>query len=157
LPDLSTRRKETMMSTEANRQLARRGYDMFMKGDIEGVIGLCADDIDWVSPKTEAISFSGSFHGKAEVGRFFRLMSETIEFERFEPQCFIADGDKVAVSGISRARVLENGARFDDAWVHIFTMKNGKVAHFEQYNNSAASVAALSAPLLSNEDMAGAV
>jgi hypothetical protein len=157
LPDLPTRREETMMSTEANRQLARRGYDLFMKGDIEGVIGLCADDIAWVSPKNEPISFSGSFHGKAEVGRFFRLMSETIEFEHFEPQCFIADGDKVAVSGISRGRVLENGAKFDDAWVHIFTMKNGKIARFEQYNNSASFVAAMSAPLLSNEDMAGAV
>jgi len=145
------------MSIEANRQLARRGYDMFLKGDIEGVIGLCADDIAWVSPKTEAISFSGNFDGKAEVGRFFQLLSEVIEFEHFEPQCFIADGDKVAVSGISRARVLENGARFDDAWVHIFTMKNGKITRFEQYNNSAASVAAISAPLMSNEDMAGAV
>ena len=145
------------MSTEANRQLARRGYDMFMRGDIDGVIGLCADDIAWISPKTESISFSGSFHGKAELGRFFRLMSETIEFEHFEPQCFIADGDKVAVSGASRVRLLENGARLDDAWVHIFTMKNGKIARFEQYNNSAAFVAALSAPLMNSEDMAGAV
>ena len=145
------------MSTEANRQLARRGYDMFMRGDIDGVIGLCADDIAWVSPKTEGISFSGAFNGKAEVGRFFKLMSETIEFEHFEPQCFIADNDKVAVSGISRARVLENGAKCDDAWVHIFTMKNGQIARFEQYNNSAAFAAALSAPMMSNEDMAGAV
>lgn len=145
------------MSTEANRQLARRGYDMFMRGDIEGVIGLCADDIAWVSPKTDGISFSGPFHGKAEVGRFFQLMSKTIEFEHFEPQCFIADNDKVAVSGISRAKVLENGAKCDDAWVHIFTMKNGQIARFEQYNNSAAFVAALSAPMMSNEDMAGAV
>ena len=80
-----------------------------------------------------------------------------IEFEHFEPQSFIADADKVAVSGSSRVKVLETGARFDDAWVHIFTMKNGKIARFEQYNNSAAFVAAMSAPLLSNEDMAGAV
>lgn len=145
------------MSTEANRQLARRGYDMFMKGDIEGVIGLCADDIAWVSPRTEPIAFSGSFHGKAEVGRFFQLMAAAIEFEHFAPQCFIADGDKVAVSGVSRGKVLENGAKFDDAWVHIFTIQNGKIARFEQYNNSAGYVAALSAPLLGNEDMAGAV
>ena len=145
------------MSTEANRQLARRGYDMFMKGDIEGVIGLCADDIAWISPKTEPISFSGHFHGKPEVGRFFQLMSKTIDYERFEPQTFLAAGDKVAVSGISRGRVLENGATFDDAWVHIFTMKNGKIARFEQYNNSAVVASALSAPVLNNEDMAGAV
>ena len=145
------------MSIEANRQLARRGYDLFMKGEIDGVIGLCADDIAWISPKTEPIPFSGNFHGKAELGRFFKLMSEAIEFEHFEPQSFIADADKVAVSGSSRVKVLETGARFDDAWVHIFTMKNGKIARFEQYNNSAAFVAAMSAPLLSNEDLAGAV
>ena len=145
------------MSTEANRQLARRGYDLFMKGDIDGVIGLCADDIAWVSPKIEPMSYTGSFHGKAEVGRFFKLLAESVEFERFEPQSFIADGDKVAVSGVSQARALSSGARFNDDWVHIFTMKNGKIVRFEQYGNSAAHVAAFSAPALNNEDMAGAV
>lgn len=145
------------MSTEANRQLARRGYDMFMRGDIEGVIGLCADDIAWVSPKTEEIPYSGDFHGKEEVGRFFKLLGESLECEHFEPQCFIADADKVAVSGVSQAKALRSGARFEDAWVHIFTMKNGQIVRFDQYGNIAAHAAALSAPLLDNEDMAGAV
>jgi len=49
------------MSTDANRQLARCGYAMFMKGDIEGVIGLCAEDIARVSPKTNRFPFQAAF------------------------------------------------------------------------------------------------
>ena len=145
------------MSTEANRQLARRGYEMFTNGDIQGVIDLCADDIEWVSPKSEPIPYSGAFQGKAGVGQFFKALAGSVEFEHFQPQCFIADADKVAVSGVSRVKMLSNGAKCDDAWVHIFTMKNGKVTRFEQYNNSAAHLAALAAPQMEKEEMAGAV
>jgi len=49
------------MSTDANRQLARCGYDMFMKGDIENVMGLYAEDIAWVSPKTNRYPFQAAF------------------------------------------------------------------------------------------------
>lgn len=145
------------MSTDANRQLAKHGYDMFTTGNIKGIIDICADDIEWLSPKSEGIPYSGSFQGKDSVGQFFNELARSVEFEEFKPQCFIADADKVAVSGISRIRMLSNGARCDDAWVHIFTMKNGKITRFEQYNNSAAHIAALSAPHLESVEMAGAV
>lgn len=145
------------MSAEANRQLARHGYQMFIEGDIAGILNMCTDDIAWISSKSEHVPFSGEFHGKAGVADFFKTMAEAVEFREFQPQYFIAEGDKVAVSGIAKLKVRANGALYDDAWVHIFTMKNAKVARFEQYSNSAAAAAAFTAPQMANEEMAGAV
>jgi ketosteroid isomerase-like protein len=131
-----------MMSAQENKQLAMRGYEMFMKGDIQGVLDMCADDVEWTSAELPAVPFSGAFHGRAGVADFFQKMGTAMEFLNFQPQNFIADEDKVAVSGMSTTRVRSNGVTFDDAWVHIFTMKNGKTARFEQYHNSAAISAA---------------
>lgn len=130
------------MSAKENKQLAMRGYEMFMKGDVQGVLDMCTDDVEWTSAELPLVPFSGAFHGKAGVAAFFEKMGSLVEFLGFEPQSFIADEDKVAVSGWSTTRVRANGATFDDAWVHIFTMKNGKTARFEQYHNSAAISAA---------------
>jgi ketosteroid isomerase-like protein len=134
--------QETIMTTQENKQLAINGYQMFMTGDFQGVLDMCSDDIDWISAPLADMPFTGTFHGKAGVGDFLKKLGAAIEFLDYQPQTFIADEDKVAVSGKSTARVRANGATFDDTWVHIFTMKNGKAVRFEQFHNTAAAVAA---------------
>ena len=130
------------MTMQENKQLAINGYQMFLKGNIQGVLDMCADDIEWTSADLPSIPYAGAFHGKAGVMDFFQKLGTTIEFLDYQPQSFIADEDKVAVSGIFTARVRATGATFDDTWVHIFTMKNGKTVRFEQFHNTAAAVAA---------------
>jgi len=130
------------MTTQENKQLAINGYQMFLKGNIQGVIDMCADDIEWTSADLPNIPFTGAFHGKAGVMDFFQKLGAMVEFLDYQPQTFIADDEKVAVSGVSTVRVRATGATYDDIWVHIFTMKNGKMVRFEQFHNTAAAVAA---------------
>lgn len=130
------------MTTQENKQLAINGYQMFLKGDIQGILDMCTDDIEWTAADLPSIPFAGTFHGKAGVMDFFKKLGETVEFLDYQPQSFIADEDKVAVSGVSTVRVRATGATYDDHWVHIFTMKNGKTMRFEQFHNTAAAVAA---------------
>lgn len=130
------------MTTQENKQLAINGYQMFLKGDIQGVLDMCADDVEWTSADLASVPFAGAFHGRAGVMDFFQKLGATVEFLDYQPQSFIADEDKVAVSGVSTVRVRATGATYDDIWVHIFTMKNGKTVRFEQFHNTAAMVAA---------------
>ena len=130
------------MTTQENKQLAINGYQMFLKGDIQGVLDMCADDIEWTSADLPSVPFAGAFHGRAGVMDFFQKLGTSVEFLNYQPQSFIADEDKVAVSGVSTVRVRATGATYDDIWVHIFTMKNGKTVRFEQFHNTAAAIAA---------------
>jgi len=130
------------MTTQENKQLAINGYQMFLKGNIQGVIDMCEDGIEWSSAELPGIPFTGAFHGKGGVMDFFQKLGAMIEFLDYQPQTFIADDDKVAVSGVSTVRVRATGATYDDIWVHIFTMKNGKMIRFQQFHNTAAAVAA---------------
>lgn len=130
------------MTAQENKQLAINGYQMFLRGDIQGVLDMCSDDVEWTSADLPSVPFAGAFHGKAGVLDFFQKLGAEVEFLDYQPQSFIADDDKVAVSGISTVRVKSTGVTYDDHWVHIFTMKNGKTVHFAQFHNTAAAVAA---------------
>jgi ketosteroid isomerase-like protein len=130
------------MTTQENKQLAINGYQMFLKGDIQGILDMCSDDIEWTSVDLPSVPFAGAFHGKTGVMDFFQKLGSAVEFLDYQPQSFIADEEKVAVSGVSTVRVRATGVTYDDIWVHIFTMKNGKTVRFEQFHNTAAAISA---------------
>ena len=74
--------------------------------------------------------------------RVLPVLSSLVDFEHFEPQAFIADGDRVVVLGVSRSTVKGGSGRsFDESWCHVFTIRDGKVAKFYEYLDTAAFAA----------------
>ena len=132
--------KEAVMNSEQNKQVAMRGYQCFKNGDIRGIQDLCADDVQWASPESEYVPFSGLFRGKDGVRDVLTNMSQSIEMTQFEPQTFIAEGDKVAVVGVSRGTVRATGNSYENSWVHVFTFKDGKVSRFDAFGDTAATI-----------------
>lgn len=130
------------MDTKQNKQLVMQAYQFYKDKNISGILSLNHDDIEWVSPESDYIPYAGSFHGKDQVAQFFSKLEQTTEALKFEPQNFIAEGDKVVVTGVSSWRVKATGLTFDNPWVHVFTLRDGKIARLEQYNHSAAAEAA---------------
>jgi uncharacterized protein len=150
--------KETKVSIEDNRQLVMRGYEMFQTGDIPGMLGQFTDDIEWVSAEIAQIPFTGTYNGKAGVGEFLSKLGESLEAVRFEPEEFIAERDKVVVTGRARWRARNNGVVFDDEWAHIVTLRDGKIARIRIFGNSAATLLAVTTPgSIDPEDMAASM
>lgn len=134
------------MTSEENKQLAIRAYAAFMAGDMPQLMNVYADDVEWKGIDSEYIPFSGTYHGKAGVAEYFAKMNACQEAQRFEPIEYLADGDKVVVYGISAWRVKATGRTYETPWAHIITARDGKVVRFEQYNDTAAVVAAFMPP-----------
>lgn len=130
------------MSSQDNKQLVMQGYQKYQNKDIQGLLELLADDIEWVGVENEDIPFAGVYRGKGEVGRYFSQLDEAQEAQQFEAQKFMAEGDNVVVTGKSRWTVKSTGQAYENPWVHVFTIRNGKVARFEQYNDTAAAAKA---------------
>ena len=59
---------------QANVEAIKKGYEAFTSGDIETVMNLFDDDIEWVQPGDSAIS--GTYHGKAEVVEYLGRLAE---------------------------------------------------------------------------------
>jgi uncharacterized protein len=133
---------EVSMNEETNTKTVRQGYEKFGSGDIAGLLSLFADDIQWTVPAIENAAFAGSRKGRDSVAEFFGQLNEAEEITRFEPNEFIAQGDTVVVLGKSSATVRGTGRKYDTDWVHVFKLRDGKVASFAEFFDNAAATRA---------------
>ena len=69
-------------------------------------------------------------------------MVETWEFEQFGPQEFIAQGDKVVALGQARSMAKSTGRAIETDWVHLFTLRSGKITEVRGFEDTAAVAAA---------------
>ena len=132
------------MSEARNIQVARDAYAAFLRGDINAILTMLDDHVEWQAViGTEGVApHAGLRKGRAAVGQFFEQVAGAIKFDRFEPREFIAQGDQVAVVGHYTGKTLPNDGPFDTEWVMVFTMRNGKVTKFREFTDSAQLVRA---------------
>jgi ketosteroid isomerase-like protein len=84
---------------------------------------------------------AGERRGKAQVGEFFKLVAQNVNFSRFEPREFIATGDKVVALGHYTV-TTPIGKAFDSDFAMVFTLRNAKVTEFQEFTDSGAINAA---------------
>jgi ketosteroid isomerase-like protein len=130
------------MNEEANKRIVREVYDRFKDGDYSGLLNLCSAEIDWSVPEVENSPYTGPWHGIKSVREYFSLMSEAEEITDFEPREFVAQGEKVIVTGRLTSTVRKTGRHFSTEWVHIFTVRNGKIKSFHEFYDTAAALRA---------------
>jgi ketosteroid isomerase-like protein len=73
------------------------------------------------------------------------MLGETLEFERFEPREFVAQGDTVVVLGYERCVVKPTGHTIEQEWAHVYTLRDGKIAKGRFIEDTAALVVAFDA------------
>jgi ketosteroid isomerase-like protein len=128
---------------ERNVKLIQDAYAAFGSGNIDALLGLMAEDVDWQTFGPIEIPTMGLRKGRAEVGWFFKQVADTWSFDRFEPRQFIAQGDLVVALGYFDGKARTTGRPFASEFAHVFTVRNGKVVRFREYNDTANLVAAL--------------
>jgi uncharacterized protein len=126
------------MSTEENKRVVQTVFEKFSRGDVAGLLEMINEDAEWAAPGPEAVPYFGERRGPEGALEFFKNLGEGVEFESFEPGDFIAEGDRVVVLGSERGRVRRTGKTFDNLWALVFTIRDGKVAGFRCYENTAA-------------------
>ena len=127
------------MSEAQNTKVVQDAYAAFGRGDIPALLSYMTDDIHWrpVIGTAEHVPFSGERKGKAGVGEFFKQVAESEDFQQFEPREFVAQGDKVVAIGHYRAVTKVTGKTFESDFVMVFTLREGKVATFQEFTDSA--------------------
>jgi ketosteroid isomerase-like protein len=133
------------MGEQQNVEVVRRGYEAFGRGDLDALLNLLDDDIEWISSGPPELPTAGMRRGRRQVGEFFDAVNQLFEIQRFEPESYIAQGDRVVVLGGDTSRVRATGKILDFDWAHVFTLRNGKVVAFHEYIDTAAIVAELQA------------
>jgi ketosteroid isomerase-like protein len=134
-----------MQETE-NTKVVQDAYAAFGRGDVQGILDRLDDGIVWkgVYGAGPHVPTSGERRGKAQVGEFFKQVAQNVNFSRFQPNEFVATGDKVVALGHYTA-TTPLGKTFDSDFAMVFTVRNGKVTEFQEFTDSAAVNAAYEA------------
>jgi ketosteroid isomerase-like protein len=133
------------MSQEQNVEIVRRGYEAFGRGDIDTLLSLLDENIEWTTPGPPELPTAGTRRGRQQVGEFFQLLDDVFEIQRFDAKAFISEGDRVVVLGDDTSRIKATGKVLDAQWAHVHTLKGGKIVSFQEYLDTAAVVAELRA------------
>ena len=71
------------MSTSQNVETCKKGYAAFAAGDVETVMSLYDDDVEWVVPGNSTIS--GTYRGKAGVTELFAKAGRAVLYDNAQP------------------------------------------------------------------------
>ena len=117
-------------------------YAAFGRGDIGFILQSVAPDCKWIATGA-GIPNSGNYTGPAGAAEFFQRLAASEEVTKFEPREFFSNqaGDVVA-HGFEECRIIANGRMVNTNWMMLFRFRDGKVAHFETFYDTAAYAAA---------------
>ena len=131
------------MSAEENTRLAQSAYEAFGRGDMAALAEVMADDIEWVNAgDPDDDPNAGTFKGKEAVLGWFGGLASTLDFTTFEPRDFIAQNDKVVSLVYAEATARATGRAFVTHEAHVWTFRDGKLARFQIYLDTAAAASA---------------
>lgn len=130
------------MNASENVAVVQKLYADFGEGNVAGVLDALTEDIVWVEPEAGKSPLAGVARGREEVAEFFRILDAVAETKAFEPREYVAQGDKVIALGRYRFRVRASGKHWEAEWAMAFTLRNGRISHFQFYGDTAAEAAA---------------
>lgn len=115
-----------------NKEIIESVYAKFAQGDVPGVLGAMADDIQWV--EADGFPLAGTYVGPQNVldGVFMRLGEIGDEFSVI-PDQFVADGDTVVTLGNYTWKHNSSGAPAAVKMAHVWTLRGGKIVAFQQH------------------------
>jgi uncharacterized protein len=130
--------------SQSNVAITQEIFARFGRGDIPAILELLAEDvlIEFYGPP--AIPYAGTYRGQRDARRFFETVLSSVDIHQFDAEEFIAERDKVIVTGHLRLTARATGGTIDSDFVHVITMKDGKWQRFRDFMNTAVAVAAFS-------------
>ncbi|HUK55342.1 MAG TPA: nuclear transport factor 2 family protein [Nitrospiria bacterium] len=125
------------MDEKENTSVIQKIYEAFRRGDIPFILNAVTDDIDWQMFGLKELPHTGPHRGRDQVARFLEKVAAETDIQKFEPKEFIAQGDKVVALGYYSGKSKASGRLLQAEWAMVFTLRDGKVARFREYADTA--------------------
>jgi hypothetical protein len=123
-------------------EVVTQAYEAFGRGDVPGILACVADQVDWRFCGPKGLPYTGTFRTRDEVARWFSYVAAVDDVRKFEPREFIPAGDKLTVLGWEQTAAKPGGRVFESEWVHVFTVRDGRIVRFwGMYDNEASGAA----------------
>jgi hypothetical protein len=125
--------------------VVRGVYQAFGRGDVAAVVGAMADDVEWY--EAEGMPYGGVYRGgQAVVENVFGPIMRDVPNFAVSPEEIIGSGDTVAVVARYTGTGQATGKQLNLPVVHVWDVRDGKIARFRQFIDTAMFLEVVPAP-----------
>jgi uncharacterized protein len=119
-----------------NVEIMRGAYDAAGRGDLPALLALLDPQVDW--NEAEGYIYGGRYVGPEAVvnGVLARLATEWDGYT-IAPDELLDAGDWVVALGWYSGTYKTTGRKFRARFAHVWTLRDGKIVHFQQYADTA--------------------
>jgi ketosteroid isomerase-like protein len=116
--------------------VVKGGYDAMGRGDVGAFLGAMAEDIEWY--EAEGMPYGGLHRGTDAIAQdvLGPLIADIPNFAAV-PEEYIASGDTVAAVAHYTGTGKETGQQLDLRVVHVWDVRDGQLARFRQFADTA--------------------
>ncbi len=120
----------------AQLDLIRATYEGSSEENGRNLLAALAPDAEWT--EAEGFPYAGTYVGPAAIiaGVFQRLGTEWVDY-RATVHSFMEDGDRVAAFGVYSGTYKATGKAMRAEFVHLYEVRDGKIARMRQYVDAA--------------------
>jgi ketosteroid isomerase-like protein len=119
--------------SEENVEVVRNAFDAFNRGDTEGVLRLCDENIVITQPP-ELPGATSQQRGHSGVLEAFAIWPEQWDHYRIEISRQVADpGDHVVVATRQSGRGKQSGAEVESEMTFVFTVRDKRIVEWQLF------------------------
>jgi uncharacterized protein len=116
-----------------NIELIKQLYDAFAKKDIESILKLLSQDVEWGEPDNPFNPAGGTRKGHSGFLEWLNIGKNAEEILVLEPKRFLTDDDSVAVIGYMKCLAKSTGKVYESDFVHLAVIRNNKISKFQEF------------------------
>ena len=127
--------------SQENVEVVRRGFEAFNARDLDELVGLSAEDCEWLPFRAQLEGIL--YRGHEGLRRFAREGDEDWKAFRIDPLEFHDRGDRVAVVGRPGALGRGSSVEIDSLASFLLELHRGRIRHVTSYSNPEAALEAV--------------
>jgi hypothetical protein len=117
----------------SNIETVQHLYQAFAGRDIPAILRMLSEDLEWGEPPNPFNPAAGTRHGHAGFLEWLAIGRQSEDILELTLRKFLVDHDSVAVVGHTKCRAKPTGRVYETDFVHVVTLRGGKVVRFQEF------------------------
>jgi ketosteroid isomerase-like protein len=122
-----------METRQNNVDLVLKLYDAFSKREIDKILEMLCDDVEWGEPENPYNPAAGTRKGHNGFLEWLNIGKEVEDVLIMEPKKFLTNNDSVAVIGYIKCLAKPTGKIYESDFVHHICIKDNKIYKFQEF------------------------
>ncbi len=122
-----------MSSQIENINIVQNLYSFFSDKNINAILEMLSPNVEWGEPSNPFNPAGGTRYGHKGFLEWINIGRQSEDILELQPKKMLTDIDSVAVVGFIKCRAISTGKIYESDFVHLVTIKNGKVIKFQEF------------------------